>query len=224
MAGMRWTWVPLVFWALSGACASGRNEAKPVAVDRDCHASCMESCMSPSGKNDYGPCVASCDSFCRSNVRPSGALSSTSSTTTSLTAPPTSSASASTTLSILVKCQKTICQVEVVNESDAPVQIVDLLQAEREDESIGGPVDSRWTPAGSALRVKEQCGPEQPKPPCIEIAPKASLHLPTWVGMTCDPRCPCKANALLKPGDYRFVGQVCGTKQRIESAPFAWNP
>jgi hypothetical protein len=158
------------------------------------------------------------------DAKPPESASSTKAAPTTTAAPlsPTSSAASAVPATagageILVKCTAKSCEVEVVNATEGPLEIVDLLQAERHD-------DSTWTPAGSALRVTAQCGPEVPKAPCLAIAKGASLHFPTWEGMTCDSRCPCKANARLKPGEYRFVAQVCGSTKRIESAPFAWHP
>lgn len=114
--------------------------------------------------------------------------------------------------------------IEAIQTSGEAFDLVDLVQAERHD-------DDKWIPAGYALRMTEQCGPSVSNA-CLQIAKGASLKLPTWVGMTCDPRCSCKANAELKPGEYRFVAFRCGTTtggavatgKMIVSEPVKWPP
>ena len=152
---------------------------------------------------------------------PSTGSSAAESKASATTPPPPSASSAppatTASLAVRVKCAGKTCDVELTNEGEGAIEVVDLVQAERHDGST-------WTPSGYALRVTAQCGPDAPKPPCITLAKGASTKFDPWTGMTCDPRCPCKANAMLKPGEYRFVAQICGSGKRFESAAFSWPP
>jgi len=99
----------------------------------------------------------------------------------------------------------------VQNTGDAAIEIEDELHLERRD-------GTKWAATYYVVTLVKRCsgGP----PVCTAIAGGATLKFPEWTGMSCSPLCPCRANAEIGAGEYRFVAKRCGSGATIASEPF----
>jgi hypothetical protein len=57
---------------------------------------------------------------------------------------------------------------------------------------------------------------------CVSIPARTTFTPVAWTGMSCDSQCPrpCRANAYLGPGTFRFVVKGCDGRRRWESSWF----
>lgn len=76
-----------------------------------------------------------------------------------------------------------------------------------------------WTEAGAAgIRLRDSCA--APAPPCLTLAPGASVHAPSWTGAIGEAQCACDECARALPGRYRFVLETCDHRARVEGEAF----